>query len=710
MMDSLLSNLVRVRKGIVFFGGWLFSLPLIGLSMPDADTSKISTTLAHPMPGYLGSNNLVQDSLNVSRLPVALVEGTLLNSVVWERQPYRTAMQKTSFSTGSDSRTAPELLMNVTGILVQKTNHGGGSPTLRGLQGNQTLMLVDGVRLNNSIFRYGPNQYFNTLDALGLDQIEVLFGHGAVQYGSDAMSGALLAKYHEPSRQNLNKVMVHGLMRGMSAKQEFSRRVSMDYATKKMGFTVGGTIRDFGDVVAGGSQKSLAPTAYRERDLDAKFQWYGKGGTLTIAHQNNNQFDVPVYHKVTLENYAFYQMDLQLRSLTYVRKEWHKLGRLVEKIELTGGWQSQSEWRSFQKNSSNVLRREKDSVDTRFVTVKLFGFQRRGWQYVAGIDGYFDQVFSQRRDVNLEMGTETGLRALYPNKSHNDQISAFAYTTKSTERSLLRLGARFSGSRVRIPTVELGDVVDDNQAVVFDVSASHKLLSNLVIYSNVGSSYRSPNIDDLGTLGIVDFRFEVPQYDLKPEYSLNKELGLKWKGESSMASVSLYHNALSGLITRVKSPTDSLQGYPVYYKQNTGLARIQGAELDFYCVMGKRFRLKGGAFVTVGDNLSRNEPMRRIPPVMTNLQSSYRINDQQTLFVTIHAAAPQKRLAQGDVQDNRIGPAGTAGYVVGDLRWRCQKKRIYMDLAVANVGNALYKTHGSGVFMPGRSLQFVVGF
>lgn len=46
--------------------------------------------------------------------------------------------------------------------------------------GNQTLLLIDGVRLNNSIYRYGPNQYLNTIDAYAIDKIEVAKGTGSV--------------------------------------------------------------------------------------------------------------------------------------------------------------------------------------------------------------------------------------------------------------------------------------------------------------------------------------------------------------------------------------------------------------------------------------------------------------------------------------------------------------------------------------------------
>jgi outer membrane cobalamin receptor len=70
-------------------------------------------------------------------------------------------------------RTTPEAMMAINGVFVQKTNHGGGSPFLRGVTGNQILILIDGIRLNNATFRYGPNQYLNTVDAYSIAKIEV---------------------------------------------------------------------------------------------------------------------------------------------------------------------------------------------------------------------------------------------------------------------------------------------------------------------------------------------------------------------------------------------------------------------------------------------------------------------------------------------------------------------------------------------------------
>lgn len=96
-------------------------------------------------------------------------------------------------------RTTPEALMNQTGVWVQKTNHGGGSPIIRGLVGNQVLVLIDGIRLNNSTYRYGPNQYMNTIDPGLVDRIEAIRGSGSVLYGSDALGGVVQVISKKPT-------------------------------------------------------------------------------------------------------------------------------------------------------------------------------------------------------------------------------------------------------------------------------------------------------------------------------------------------------------------------------------------------------------------------------------------------------------------------------------------------------------------------------
>jgi len=98
-------------------------------------------------------------------------------------------------------RTAPEALMEAPGVFVQKTNHGGGSPIIRGMVGPQNLILIDGIRLNNSVHRTGPTQYLNMIDPYSVERFEVLRGPGSVLYGSDALGGVMHAITKSPAER-----------------------------------------------------------------------------------------------------------------------------------------------------------------------------------------------------------------------------------------------------------------------------------------------------------------------------------------------------------------------------------------------------------------------------------------------------------------------------------------------------------------------------
>ena len=124
---------------------------------------------------------------NLEEINIIAFRSVLKNSETTERI---TSISKKEIK-NSNSRSLPEFFDGNGNFFLQKTNHGGGSLFLRGLTGNQTLLLIDGIRLNNSTFRYGPNQYLNTINANMVESIEVLSGTGSVQYGSDAIGGLI---------------------------------------------------------------------------------------------------------------------------------------------------------------------------------------------------------------------------------------------------------------------------------------------------------------------------------------------------------------------------------------------------------------------------------------------------------------------------------------------------------------------------------------
>ncbi|MEN9950501.1 MAG: hypothetical protein RLY85_1253, partial [Bacteroidota bacterium] len=170
------------------------------------------------------------------------------------------------------SRTIPEALQGVPGVFIQKTNHAGGSPFVRGLTGNQSLILVDGIRLNNAIFRFGPNQYMTLVDPLIVDRIEVVKGTGSVQYGSDAMTGVI--NIHTQNLQFRDKPEWREKLQSRITGNgmETTWRPEIRYEGKRFAFVVGADTKRFGDLKGGDTTGFQRPSGYQEKALDAKLK------------------------------------------------------------------------------------------------------------------------------------------------------------------------------------------------------------------------------------------------------------------------------------------------------------------------------------------------------------------------------------------------------------------------------------------------------
>ena len=621
--------------------------------------------------------------------------------------PYSVKVVSPRYLKEINPRTTPEALTGINGVFVQKTNHGGGSPFVRGLTGNQTLILIDGIRLNNSTFRYGPNQYLNTVDAYSINRIEVAKGTGSVQYGSDALGGVIHVITSDPVFST-DKPAIHGRVAGkyMTGDMEKTARGDISYAAKDFGFSGGIAYRDFGDLVGGDTTGKQSLSGYKEWSFDTKAKFALRTNMqLTLAYQFLQQFNVPVYHKLKLENFALNEFDPQKRSLGYARLNAQGNKLWMKEIEMIASWQQTSEGRNSQKNGSNSLRKEKDGINTFGFTIDVLSQFSKIWTANTGIELYHDRVRSDRRDINVQNGSVNWLRGLYPDNSKYGNYSLYSLHHFHVKNWFIDAGARWNSFDIRISDTTLGDVKISPQALVGNLAIMYSIQQHHNVYVTFSNGYRAPNIDDMGTLGIVDFRYEIPASDLRPEKSQNAELGYKFKTKRFSGTIAGYYMRLNNLITRVKLDGSMISGYQVYKKENVEKAYIKGLESELNFQISNEFNLTGGIAYSYGKNLTTKEPLRRIPPFNGRLLSTWR---HQKWFAGIEwmFASKQDRLAQGDKDDNRIPKGGTPGWNVLNMYASYQLSMARINLGLQNLFNEDYRTHGSGINGYGRSAWF----
>lgn len=626
-------------------------------------------------------------------------------------------------------RTVPEALRFTPGVMVQKTSHGQGSPFIRGFTGFRTLMLIDGIRLNNSVFREGPNQYWNTLDPLSLQRLEVVKGPASVLYGSDAIGGTVNAITRSPNTYGEGfEWGGRAFYRGSTAENSHTGRGELSATfDDSFGFLFGGTGRHFGDVIGGDDTGRQSHTGYDEYAADFKAEHFITEDTrLVFAHQRLRQNNVPRTHS-TIHAVPFHgstvgsdfrrELD-QERELTYLQLHSENIeDAFFDTFRASLSWHEQNETED--RIRSNGSRRIQGvDVNTLGMWVQMSTPTSLG-RFTYGLDYYRDWVesFSTSNPIQGPVGDDAGY----------DLLGVFLQDEIDLgDRLDLVLGARFTYAAAEIDEVAdpsgAGTLSIDDDWTEFTGSAHlvyHIIPERLNLFGGVSQGFRAPNLSDLSRLDIArSGELEIPSPGLDPEHYINYEIGTKGRHGNWSAELAYFYTDITDMVVRAPAD-DPLTPDLEVIKLNSGDGHIEGIELAAgyrphpnWLLFGN-FTWQDGeieTFAAATPAVRATEPTSRLMPLTTNLGVRYDDpSDKWWAELTATIADEQDNLSSGDERDTqRIPVGGTPGYTILSLRGSYHVTDQFTLLgAVENLTDEDYRVHGSGTNEPG--LNFILG-
>lgn len=632
-------------------------------------------------------------------------------------------------------RTLPEALREVPGVMIQKTAHGQGSPFIRGFTGFRTLLLIDGIRLNNSTFREGPNQYWNTIDVQSIERMEVIQGPSSVLYGSDAIGGTVnvFTKGPDTYGEGFN-FGGRGYYRYATAERSNTLRGELGATwNANVGIYGGGTGKQYGDLESGAGRQDK--TGYHELDGDLKFEYYFNPDTkLVLAHQSVDQDDAwrthstiyaKSYENTTIGSDLRRVLD-QNRDLTYAQLHAENIGGFIDTVRLSLSLHSQEEEQDRIRSDG---RRDIQGVD-----VDTYGFWAQfespspigRWTY--GVEYYYDDVSSFRKDFAAD-GSFTGnaIQGPVADDSSYDLFGVYVQDEIPAHEKLdIILGLRFTYAEVDANEVEdpdTGDEIslsDDYDSLVGSARFVYHIddEEHWNLFGGVSQGFRAPNLSDLTRLDTArSGELETPSPGLDPEEFIAYEIGVKARYETLFVQASYWYTDIDDMI--IRQPTGAIiDGLAEVRKLNAGDGYIQGIELQTSWRFHPNFTALGAITWMEGeldtfptsDPVKVREPVSRLMPLTAQLGLRWDSPDENVWCEALLTLADeQDKLTTADEADTqRIPPGGTPGYGVLTLRggWHVTHN-LLLSAAIENVTDENYRIHGSGLNEPG--INFIFG-
>jgi hemoglobin/transferrin/lactoferrin receptor protein len=553
------------------------------------------------------------------------------------------------------AQTSADLLAFAPGVKVQKTQLGGGSPVLRGMESNRVLLVIDGVRLNNAIYRKGHLQNTLTIAPSMLDRVEVIFGPASMSYGSDALGGVIHYYTKNLKTAQSKEVSSSLFTRLNSANNEFTTQFDTEVSFKKWAFYTNISFSDFGDLRMGSRRshgfddwgkvfeyskntaavlKSTSDvnsdpnvqrnTGYSQKDFLQKIYIPVSNDTEFVMNfQYSESSHIPRFDKLTEKTnagdlkFAEWSYGPQKRLLFSTQIALDQVNNWIDKGTITMAYQDIKESR-IQRNFSNVfersLREEKVKVLSCNADFSVALTERSNRILTYGLEAVYNKVHSNATGENLQpaisghnasLGLDRffDVQTRYPNEGsdYSTQAIYIGYRQDIDSKNTLNTGIRLTNTQLNAlwTKASVSEIALPNEKISLRNTAATATVGHIYKPSNftkismvLSSGFRSPNIDDIGKIREKNGSVTVPNVNLKPEYAYNLEIGVRHTTNDSRFRLGF--NAHNTILNNyiIRAPFDIV-------RQREGSSKIQyeGEEAQVFANTNRgSAAIRGGTF------------------------------------------------------------------------------------------------------------------
>ena len=486
-----------------------------------------------------------------------------------------------------------EMLELSPGIRIQKSQGGGGSPVIRGFEANRVLIVVDGVRMNNAIYRSGHLQNSITIDPNNIDRVEIIYGSSSVGYGSDALGGVVHYYTKNPTIKDSIKIKSSFSSNYNTANSSSSNSFSTNYSEETWGMFSTISISKFGNIKMGerrehgyqswglnnyyseNSRYSFSDqpsynkepnlqqnTDYSQVDFFQKFLFkLPYQNLLNLNIQYSESSDIDRYDKLSEEKngelkFSEWYYGPQKRLLVSPSLKFFSQNPLLKRGRITLAYQMVQESRINRKFSSLIRSSQLEKVNLFSLNGDFDTSFDNGHAVSYGIEGTVNRVKSNAYSQNIvingneisNLGPKTNIPTRYP--SDGSSYKSFAmyvnwtwnmndFFTFNAGTRLTYTGLRASWKESASINAQLSNVKLNSSALTTTLSMTLRPSKKFQVMTVLSSGFRNPNIDDIGKIRENNGILVVPNTFLKPEYAYNLDLGINYKSLNELTYLSL---------------------------------------------------------------------------------------------------------------------------------------------------------------------------